>query len=92
MDLVRLGDCKAVENILQQKLVRADDTTGVQTPLLVRIFTRNRFHLAVLVKVLLILTRETLAESLPNFILCACSRLFFDKIFSSSCELNYHIV
>ncbi len=39
MDLVRLGDCKAVENILQQKLVRADDTTGVQTPLLVRGFS-----------------------------------------------------
>ncbi len=42
MDLVRLGDCRAVENILQQKLVRADDTTGIQTPLLVRIFTQNR--------------------------------------------------
>ena len=52
MDLVRLGDCKAVENILQQKLVRADDTTGVQTPLLVRIFTQNRSLLTLLVRVL----------------------------------------
>ena len=38
MDLVRLGDVKGVENILNQKLVRADDTTGIQTPLLVTVF------------------------------------------------------
>jgi hypothetical protein len=35
MEAVRGGDMKAVQQMLDNKIVHADDTTGTQTPLLV---------------------------------------------------------
>jgi hypothetical protein len=37
------GGFEGVENFLNEKLVRADDTTGIQTPLLVSHLIHSRF-------------------------------------------------